>query len=56
MRSYILVVLILWATKLGTATFVPLGFQNLYAKTRNGNNTEQSYSLVTYNLLFLPTN
>jgi hypothetical protein len=56
MRLYILVVLIFWVAKLGTSTLVPFGFQNLYAKTRNGNNTKQSYSLVIYNLLFLPTN
>jgi hypothetical protein len=39
MRSYITMVLILWDAKLGISTLVPLGFQNLYAKTRNGNNT-----------------
>jgi K+-sensing histidine kinase KdpD len=38
-RSYITMVLILCEAKLGTSTLVPLGFQNLYAKTRNGNNT-----------------
>jgi hypothetical protein len=38
-RSYITMVLILWDAKLETSTLAPLGFQNLYAKTRNGNNT-----------------
>jgi hypothetical protein len=55
MRSYKLVVLVLWDAKLGTQAPTSFGFRKLHATTKSGNNVWQ-YSPVVYNGLSLPTN
>jgi hypothetical protein len=56
MKSYKLVVLMLWEAKLGTLAPTSFGFRKLYATTRSGNNVWQSYSQVVCNGLSLLTN